>query len=233
MQLASYRTAEGAAKVLEWDNGRFFVDGYEMALSDVLAWDAAGALAWVSPETQAWARALAAPQPAPQRATQPAPQPAPEPAAEPAPTAETGSRLALLADMLETFGGYPGYTAAYGTDTDITIDNSVALASWGTGKKKVEYSAHMKAVEAERVLYFFEILKESGGGLSFGGFQSESYSTFGAKRSGKTKEVVLGPNGVAMDYEWDYGQTRAIVESVCARHGWTVKVVLRPGSAKY
>jgi len=218
MQVASYRASDGSVKYVEWSDGRFLVDGYEMTLAQVLEWDAAGMLGWASPETQAWARSLAAP----------APSVAPAPA-EPA----AGTRIALLADVLATVAQYPGYTAQYGTDTDVRIDNLVAQANWGAGKKKVEFSAHMKAVEAERTLYYFEILKEKGSGLSFGGFESESYSTFGTKRSGKTKEVVIGPGGVAMDYEWDYGQTRRIIESVCSRHGWRMKVVLTPGTAKY
>lgn len=238
MQLASYRTADGMVKVIEWESGHFFVDGYEMSLAQVLEWDATGVLAWVSPETQAWARALAQPA-APAPVATPVAEEQPtvvaevQTAVQPAAEHPVGSRLGLLADMLTTFAQYPGYTVQYGTDTDVTIDNKVAQASWGTGKKKVDYSARMKAVEPERTLYFFEMLKEQGAGLSFGGFKAESYSTVGTKRSGTTKEVVLGPQGVAMDYEWDYGQTRAIVESVAARHGWTVKVVLRPGSATY
>lgn len=251
MQIAAYRDAAGNVKYIDWNDGRFTVDGYEFPLDQVLAWDAAGSLGWVSPEMQAWARSLAAPAPQPVAAPAPAaapepvaapapaPQPAapapaaaPEPVAAPAPAA-AGSREVLLADILATMAQYPGYTTQYGTDTDITIDNQVALASWGTGKKKVEFSAHMKAVEPERTVYYFEVLKEKGAGLSFGGVQSESYSTFGTKRSGKTKEVVLGPNGVAMDYEWDYGQTRRIIESVCAKHGWQTKTVLMPGKAKY
>ncbi|MDZ4063374.1 MAG: hypothetical protein U1E22_01790 [Coriobacteriia bacterium] len=159
----------------------------------------------------------------------------PEPAAsapEPEAAVET-PRLALLADVLTTFAQYPGYTAQYGTDTDIIIDNQVALANWGTGKKKVEYSAAMKAVETDRTLIFWEILKEKGGGLSFGGFESEVTTTFGTKRSGKTSEKILGPNGVAMDYKWDYAATRRIVEEVATRHGWQVKVVLRKGSAQW
>lgn len=236
-QLASYRTADGQVKVVEWDQGRFLVDGFEVSLSDVLSWDAAGALGWVSAETQAWARSLGPqpmqPQPAHQQpAPQPAAQPEPQPE-QPQPVPAAGSRLALLADMLVMFGRYPGYTAQYGTDTDIVIDNKIAQASWGTGKKKVDYAARMKAVEPERTLYFFEMLKEQSSGLSFGGLESESYSTFGTKRSGKKREAVLGPDGVAMDYEWDYGQTRAIVESVCASHGWTVRVVLKSRAASY
>ena len=135
--------------------------------------------------------------------------------------------------MLAAFSAYPGYTVAYGTDTDVTIDNQVADANWGAGKKKVEYAAVMKAVEPELTVYFWEILKEKGAGLSFGGFEAESYSTFGTKRSGKTKEVVIGPTGVAMDYSWDYAATRNIVEDVVRRHGWQMKVVLQKKSAQW
>lgn len=250
-QVASYRATDGTLKYIMWNEGRFFIDGYEVGLQHVLEWDRTGVLAWVSPETQAWARLLAQPQPAPVAQPQPAPEsvaqstPAPQPQPAPAPAAqpqraaqpqlapEPGTRAALLADILATLAQHPGYTAQYGTDTDIRIDNQVADASWGTGKKRIEFSAHMKAVEPERTLYYFEVLKEKGAGLSFGGFESESYSTFGTKRSGKTKEVVIGPGGVAVNAEWDYAATRQIIESVAAKHGWRVKVVLTPGAAKY
>ncbi len=143
------------------------------------------------------------------------------------------NRTDLLAAILQTLAQYPGYHAEYGTDTDIVVDNKLADASWLGGRKKVEYSAILKALEAERTVYFWEVLKESGAGLSFGGFESESYSTFGTTRSGKTKQVVLGPDGKEVDVEWDYGATRKIIESVAAAHGWRVKTVLRKGSAKW
>lgn len=157
----------------------------------------------------------------------------PAPAAPEAVAPPVDARLALLADILAAFAPYPGYAVAYGTDTDVVIGNDVADASWGTGKKKVEYSAILKAMEPERTIHFWEMLKESGGGLNFGGFESESYSTVGMKRFGKKKEVVAGPGGVAMDYDWDYAATRRIVEDVAARHGWRVKVVLRKSSAQW
>lgn len=91
----------------------------------------------------------------------------------------------------------------------------------------------MKAVEPELTVYYYEILKEKGSGISFGGFEAESYSSFGGKRSGTTKEVVIGPGGTAMDYSWDYAATRKIVEDVAARHGWKVKVVLQKKSAQW
>jgi hypothetical protein len=163
-------------------------------------------------------------------APEPQPAPAETPAAAPQ-AAPANDRLALLAAVLQAFAPYPGYQVRYGTDTDVVIDNQVADAKWAGGKKKIEYSAVLKAVEAERTVYFWEMLKESGGGLNFGGFESESYSTFGTKRSGKKKEIVFGPGGVEMNAEWDYGATRGIVESVAASMGWTVKTVLRKQSA--
>lgn len=134
---------------------------------------------------------------------------------------------------MSAFSAYPGYRLAYGTDTDIAIDNQVADANWGTGAKKVEFSAILKAVEPERTVYYWEMLKEKGAGLSFGGFSAETYSTSGTKRVGKTREVVVGPAGVAMDYSWDYAQTRRIVESVAAARGWRVKTVLNRKKAQW
>lgn len=168
-------------------------------------------------------------------ASTPADQPAAPAAAAAQPPAEApaDARSALLSAIVALFARYPGYRVQSGTDTDLVIDNQIADASWGIGKKKIEYSAILKAVEAERTVYFWEILKESGAGLSFGGFESESYSTFGTKRSGKTKQVVIGPGGVQVDAEWDYGATRKLVESVAAAQGWRVKVVLRRGAAAW
>lgn len=163
-------------------------------------------------------------------ASAPAPAPAPV-AAAPAPVAAT--RLALLADILALLGQYPGYRAQYGTDTDIVIDNQLSDVAWSTGKKKVEYSAILKAVEAENTVYFWEVLKEKAGGLNFGGFEAESYSTFGTKRSGTTKGITLGPGGVVESHEWDYAATRQIIESVAAKHGWRVKTVLKKKSASW
>lgn len=228
MEIARYRTSQGETKIIDFDNGGFFVDRYPMELEQVLGWDASGLLVWVSPATRDWAYGLRAYAPAPAVAVEA--QPAPAAAASPA---QAGTRTALLADILAEIGQHAGYRAAYGTDTDITIDNTVADASWSTGKKKVSYEAIMKAVEEECVLYFWEMLKESSSGLSFGTMESESYTTSGMKRWGKTKETVIGPGGVVADYEWDYGKTRQLVESVCARHGFRLKVVLRKGSARY
>ncbi len=115
----------------------------------------------------------------------------------------------------------------------MVIDNQVADATWGTGKKKVEYSAMMKAVEPELTVYFYEILKESSSGFSFGTVEAESYTISGTTRSGKQSMVIMGPTGVATNWEWDYGDTRRVVEDVVTRHGWKLKTVLQKKSAQW
>ncbi len=184
----------------------------------------------------------AVPEPAAAPIPEPAPAPAPAPAQQPAPipqpvpvpmVAAASDRLALLADILTTFAQYPSFKAQYGTDADIVVDNQLVNANWGAGKKKVEYSAVMKAVESENTLYFWEILKESGAGLSFGGFEAETYGVSGKSRSGVQKMMIVGTDGVPVEWEWDYADTRRIVEDVAARHGWNTKVVLQKKSAQW
>jgi hypothetical protein len=211
-----YDAATGAAVAAPW----------ETAAPQAAAPAPAEAAAVAAPQAAAPVVAPEAEAPAPAEAAPSAPTPAQ------AATPQT-AREAVLAAIMSAFAPYPGYAVAYGTDTDITISNEIADASWGIGKKKVEYQAVMKAVEAERIIYFWEVLKEKGAGLSFGGMESESYSTFGAKRSGKKREIVIGPGGKAIDYEWDYGATRSIVESAAAPMGWTLKVVLKKSKAQW
>lgn len=189
-----------------------------------------------------WAQSASAAVPAPASGLAPAASVPASGSAAPAPVAEASANVVaqvpatardrLLADIVGAFGAYAWYAVRYGTDTDVVIDNQVADMAWGTGKKKVDYEAVLKAVEAEGTVYFWEMLKERGGGVSFGGFEAESYSSFGGKRWGTTKQAVVGPGG-AGGFEWDYAATRRIVEEVVARHGWQLKVVLRKKSAQW
>lgn len=223
-QVASYTTADGQTKHLMWGDGRFTVDGYEIALGDLLSWDERGLLAWVSPETREWARTLADPVrqgPAPATVT---------PASREDATRPTG-RAALVADVRAALEERTGYSVTAGPRSDLEIASDVADANWTTGKKKVSFEAVLTVREADMTVVYWEALKESGSGLSFGASSGEAYSTVGWKRSGTKKETVLGPEGVAMDYAWDYAKTRELVEQVCTRHGYRLKVVLLKSKA--
>lgn len=154
------------------------------------------------------------------------------PVAQPQVAQAPGTGAAVVAEIAQALLAKTGYTVTGGTNTDLVIGSEVANANWVTGKKKVTYSAIMKAEESERTVYWWEMLQESGGGLSFGTMGAESTSTFGTKRYGTTKEVVIGPGGVAMNYSWDYAATRQLAEEIAARHGFAFKVVLRKKSAE-
>ena len=187
--------------------------------------------------TPYWLKPAASAEPAPEPAeTAPEPSgdaPSPAPAVPAAAPTGPASRIDLLAEILATFAKYPGYRVQYGTDTDVTIDNDVADEAWAGGQMKVGYTAVLKAVEPEATVYVWELLKEQKTGLSFGQVDSESYSTVGARRSGKTREVVVGPGGAVADVAWDYGATRSIVESVTTSMGWRLKTVLRKSAAQW
>jgi hypothetical protein len=150
------------------------------------------------------------------------------PAGEP-----TTEREQLLADIVAAFAGREGYSVRYGTDTDLVIDNGVADANWGLGREKVDYRAMLKAVEADRTVYFWEKLKEKDAHVGAGGLEAGSSATVGGKRWGKEKRIVFGPQGVVADYEWDYAATRKTIEEAAASRGWRVKVVALKGSAQW
>lgn len=161
---------------------------------------------------------------------QPVTPPTPEAPAVPA-AAAGGTRAAFLTDLMAVLCTEPGYHAEWGSDTDVTITSNPVDARWGAGHKKAEYAAALKAVEAERVVYFWEMLKERSQGMTFGTFESETYSTVGLKRSGTKHEATFGPGSTSWD--WGYGTLRTLVESVAVRHGFTVHVVLNRRAASW
>ena len=162
----------------------------------------------------------------------PAPvQGAVEPVAPTPSATAAGTRVGFLTDLMTAFAQNPAYSAAWGSDTDMTIANNPIDATWGVGKKRTEYTAALKVSETDRAIYFWELLKEHSSGFTLGTFESESYSTVGMKRSGTKKEAVVGPGSAS--WEWGYGTTREVVEEVAARHGFAVHVVLTRRAASW
>ncbi len=145
--------------------------------------------------------------------------------------AAVGTRVGFLTDLMAAFSDSPSYTAEWGADTDMTIASNPLDGTWGVGKKHAEYSAALKVSEPDRAVTFWEILKERSSGMTFGTFESETYTIFGTKRSGTKKEKVIGPGSGS--WEWGYGTTRKVVEDIAARHGFAVRVVLTRNSATW
>ena len=103
-------------------------------------------------------------------------------------------------------------------------------------KKKVEYQAKFRVDERERVVRFFEMLKESGSGMSGGGpddvgggfgFKKETYKTGGGGREG-----TLEAQGTSWDRLLVHVRLRvdagAAVEAISAHHGYRFEYQLTP-----
>ena len=103
-------------------------------------------------------------------------------------------------------------------------------------KKTVEYSAKFKVDDDDRVVRFFEMLKESGSGMSGGdagdvgggwGFSKETYKTGPGGRDGdiEAQGSLLG-NKYA--FTFDYARIRTTVQAIAEQHGYRLDYQLTP-----
>jgi len=102
-------------------------------------------------------------------------------------------------------------------------------------KKKVEYAARFAVDNTARVVRFFEMLKESGSGMSAGegdfgggwGVSKESYKTGSSGREGAIEEQgsLLGKK---FAFTFDYGRIRNDVRSIAERNGYQFSYQITP-----
>lgn len=150
------------------------------------------------------------------------------------PPAEADERTRVLQAIGGILGQYPQLTLTWGQKADLEISNELANANWGVGKKKIEYKASLVADPALRTVHFWEMIKESGSGMmALFSFKKETYRTDGTTRSGTVNETAYGAQGKVIDYNWDYAQTRQLVEQAVRSQGWQFKTVLLKGKATY
>jgi len=102
-------------------------------------------------------------------------------------------------------------------------------------KKKLTYICRFKVDEPSKEVRFFEMLKESGFGLSGGGsddemssgfgFKKETYNTFGKERSGSIEEQsrLFGKD---YSYKFDFGAFRGSVRKAAESAGYRFEVKL-------
>ena len=139
----------------------------------------------------------------------------------------------ILKAIEQELSKYPQLSFMRSKRTDLEISSVLADANWVVGKKKIEYSACLLVKEMEHIVVFWEMIKESGSGMdSVAGFKTESFKS-GKTLFGKVKGVKYGPDSKIIDYTWDYGKTRSIVEQVVKNNGWKFKPVIMKGKAIY
>jgi hypothetical protein len=103
-------------------------------------------------------------------------------------------------------------------------------------KKKVEYSAKFKVQDEDRVVRFFEMLKESGSGISggdtsdFGGGWGVTKTSY--KMSGSGLEGTLESQGALLGkkfgFSFDYGKIRNAVKAIVEQNGYTFEYQVLP-----
>jgi hypothetical protein len=103
-------------------------------------------------------------------------------------------------------------------------------------KKKVEYTAKFKVDDAERVVRFFEMLKESGSGMSGGdardfgggwGVTKTTYKVGGGGIDGTLEEqgALLGKK---FAFSFDYARIRNAVQAIAEQNGYRFEYQVTP-----
>jgi hypothetical protein len=131
-----------------------------------------------------------------------------------------------LADEIRSYlaqeGARVGGRGASG-DAKLVIAQQKSFLS----KKTVEYVAKFKVDDGERVVRFFEMLKESGSGMSGSGadevgggwgFSKETYKTGGAREGHITEQGAL--LGRKYSFAFDYARLRERVQRIATEHGY-------------
>ncbi len=145
------------------------------------------------------------------------------------PADASGTRVGFLADLTAAFALSPSYSASWGTDTDLIIASNPVDGMWGTGEERTEYAAALKVSEVDRTVYFWELLREQASRLALAPFDSENHFSRGAAQGPAAAAIGHG----STPWEWGYGTTRAVVEEVATRHGFTVRMVLSRRAATW
>ena len=100
-------------------------------------------------------------------------------------------------------------------------------------RKKLVYRCSVRIDDASKSVKFFEILKESGYGLSGAAdgagpgfsFKKESWNTSGKERSG-TIEEAASLFGEKYNYSFDYAAIRDTIKAAAAEAGYAFEVCL-------
>jgi hypothetical protein len=133
-----------------------------------------------------------------------------------------------VADEIRSYLSHEAGASADGKGQKGEVKLVIAEQKSLLSKKKVEYSAKFKVEDDERVVRFFEMLKESGSGMSDGdagdvgggwGFSKETYKTGAGGREGNI-EAQGSLLGKKFAFTFDYGRIRTGAQAIAERNGY-------------
>ncbi|OPY00856.1 MAG: hypothetical protein A4E60_02072 [Syntrophorhabdus sp. PtaB.Bin047] len=143
--------------------------------------------------------------------------------------------MALQEEIKQVFSTVPAQFSEKKGVT--TVEYVVAERKSFLSKKKVTYIAKYRVVEDSKEVRFTEMLKESGSGISSGGFDDDSPSGFGFKKEtyktgmgGREGTIEEQSNllGGKYSYKFDFKATRAAVQKKVEDAGYTFKYQITP-----
>lgn len=120
-------------------------------------------------------------------------------------------------------------------DGTLTLESKIAERKVLLSKKTLTYRARLRVDDEKKQVRFFEILKETGLGISSGGdvgdtgpgfgFKKETYKTTGKAREGSIEELSK-LFGKEYKYSWDYSAVRKRVEQEAQNAAYSFSVCL-------
>lgn len=143
--------------------------------------------------------------------------------------------MALQEEIKQVFSTVPAQFSEKKGVT--TVEYVVAERKSFLSKKKLTYIAKWRVVEDSKEVRFTEMLKESGSGLSSGGFGDDSSSGFGFKKGtyktgmgGREGSIEEQSNllGSKYSYTFDFKATRAAVQKKVEDAGYAFKYQITP-----
>ncbi len=102
--------------------------------------------------------------------------------------------------------------------------------------QKLQYQAKFRILDDEKLIRYFEMLKESGSGMSTGGdfdsspgfgFKTETYKTGGTGREGNIEQQSI-LFGKKYEYRFDFKTVRAKIEELARAEGYRFDLQLLP-----
>ena len=128
--------------------------------------------------------------------------------------------MTLKEKLVEVSGVFPARFEEQ-KDGTLTLESKIAERKVFLSKKTLTYRARLRVDDEQKQVRFFEMLKETGIGVSSGGdvgdtspgfgFKKETYKTTGKAREGSIEELskLFGKD---YKYSWDYSAIRKRVE---------------------
>ncbi len=137
------------------------------------------------------------------------------------------ARTAILSAVEEMLNKHKTLRMVKGEKSDLEIKSLLSDADWGLENKKLEYNAYLLLQDEEKVIVFWEMVRESS---------SEPGFIAGCA----TGKIPVGGEGLRYDsdekvlsYQREYGRIRSAIREIAEQCGWDFRTALFKRRAMY